>query len=85
MFLSFYRACTQKLMEWQIMNNNPDESSPRSQKTKTPLKLVVPDINEDRSSSCLFKHLVNIKNPSTPNTSTKMDNETNAKAKAKRF
>lgn len=66
------------------MNDNPDDTTPRSQKTKTPLKLVVPDINEDRTT-CLIKHLVNIKQTSTPNTSNKTDNENNTKAKTKRY
>ncbi|XP_065365462.1 uncharacterized protein LOC135958483 [Calliphora vicina] len=80
---AFLTACTQKLMEWQIMNSNPD-ASPCSQKTKVPLKLVVPDINEDRTM-CLFKHLANIKKPCTPNSSTKPDNEaTSTKIKTKR-
>ncbi|KNC23764.1 hypothetical protein FF38_13825, partial [Lucilia cuprina] len=80
---AFLNACTQKLMEWQILNSDTD-ISPRSQsKMKVPLKLVVPDINEDRTM-CIFKHLANIKKPCTINTSTKADNETSSKIKTKR-
>ncbi|KAM7348744.1 nna1 carboxypeptidase isoform 5-T5 [Cochliomyia hominivorax] len=80
---AFLTACSQKLMEWQIMNTNPEDSSPRSQKTKMPLRLVVPDINEDRTMS-IFKHLVNIENSSIPITSTKVENECSTKTKTKR-
>lgn len=59
------------------MNSN-DNETPRNQKTKLPVTLMMPEINEDRTMR-IFKHLANIKKPQKP----KADNDV-LKSKQKR-
>uniref|UniRef100_A0A1I8PWI4 Peptidase M14 domain-containing protein n=1 Tax=Stomoxys calcitrans TaxID=35570 RepID=A0A1I8PWI4_STOCA len=75
---AFLTACSQKLLEWQMINSNEgDEGTTGLDKpTKLPLALMMPELNEDHTMR-IFKHLAQIKKPPKP----KLETETKIKQK----
>ncbi|XP_058978077.1 cytosolic carboxypeptidase Nna1 isoform X3 [Musca domestica] len=73
---AFLTACSQKLLEWQSINSNEEETPRDSQNSKLPMSLMMPELNEDHTMR-IFKHLANMKKPTKP----KSDTETKTKQK----
>ncbi|XP_075156266.1 nna1 carboxypeptidase isoform X2 [Haematobia irritans] len=80
---AFLTACSQKLLEWQIINSNDgivegdgDTTSGQNKPNKLPLALMMPELNDDNTMR-IFKQLAQIKKPSKP----KSENETKSRQK----
>ncbi|XP_059223877.1 cytosolic carboxypeptidase Nna1 isoform X3 [Stomoxys calcitrans] len=75
---AFLTACSQKLLEWQMINSNEgdEETTGLDKPTKLPLALMMPELNEDHTMR-IFKHLAQIKKPPKP----KLETETKIKQK----
>ncbi|XP_061386765.1 cytosolic carboxypeptidase 2-like, partial [Musca vetustissima] len=73
---AFLTACSQKLLEWQSINSN-EEATPRDKNSKTPLTLMMPELNTEDHTMRIFKHLANMKKSTKP----KSDSETKTKQK----